>query len=234
MAATRDATSRSESIYLHLRQRLLRGQYQPNHRLKLSDLCTENGVSLSVVREALTRLAEQGLVQSQPNKGFYVPFYTVEEINDLAFMRAHMEALAIRLAVERGNAAWEASVVAAHHELSLTPRIPAAVDPTAHQEWSRAHGAFHAACAAACGSPRLLATRQRLYDEAEVLRQMSDLSGGRRRDVEAEHMAILKAIVARDADKAAGLIRKHVELTAGLSVKAWRSRTQTGEAPRGQ
>ncbi len=168
------------------------------------------------MREALTRLAEQGLIQSQPNKGFYIPSYTVEDINDLAFMRSHIEALAIRLAIERGDAAWEASVVATHHELRLTPRVASDVDPVANQRWSRAHSAFHAACTAACGSPRLLAIRHRLYDEAEVLRQMSDMSGGLRRDVEGEHAAIVKAITSRDADRAADLIRRHVELTAGL------------------
>jgi GntR family transcriptional regulator, carbon starvation induced regulator len=218
VAVTAEASSRSESIYLDLRRRLLRGQFVPNHRLKLSDLCAERGVSVSVVREALTRLAEQGLIHSQPNKGFYVPLYTVEEINDLAFMRSHIEPLAITRSVERGDAAWEASVVAAHHELRLTPRTTAAADPVANEQWSRAHAAFHAACAAACGSPRLLATRQRLYDEAEALRQMSD-SGGRRRDVEGEHSAIVRAIVARDASRAAELIGKHVQTTASLSVK---------------
>ena len=101
MAVTEEASSRSEAIYLDLRQKLLRGEFTPNYRLKLSELCAQRGVSVSVVREALTRLAEQGLIQSQPNKGFYIPNYSVEEINDLAFLRSHIEALAIRLAVER-------------------------------------------------------------------------------------------------------------------------------------
>jgi DNA-binding GntR family transcriptional regulator len=227
MAATREAFSRSESVYQELRQRLLNGRFDPNQRLKLSELCAESGVSVSVMREALTRLAEQGLIQSEPNKGFAVPFFTVEEIDDLAFMRAHIEGLVIRLSIERGGPAWEASVVAAHHELALTPRVLASVDPVANQEWSRVHSAFHAACAAACGSPRLLAFRRRLYDEAEVLRQMSDLSGTDR-DVEAEHAAIVNAITARDADHAVDLIGKHVRLTAELSANAWRTRTTAG------
>lgn len=220
MAVTEEAWSRSESIYLDLRRKLIRGYYTPNHRLKLSDLCAESGVSVSVVREALTRLAEQGLIQSQPNKGFFIPIYTAAEINDLAFMRMQVESLAVRLSVERGGAAWEASVVATHHELRLTPRVPASEDLVGAEQWSRAHGAFHAACAAACGSPRLIRLRQRLYDEAEAMRQMAGLSAGRSRDVEGEHAALVKAITSRDADLAAELISKHVELTASLSVKA--------------
>lgn len=220
MAVTEEASSRSESIYLDLRRKLIRGEYAPNHRLKLSDLCAESGVSVSVVREALTRLAEQGLIKSQPNKGFFIPIYTPEEINDLAFMRMQVESLAVRLSVERGSAAWEASVVATHHELRLTRRVPAADDLVAAEQWSRAHAAFHAACAAACGSPRLIRLRQRLYDEAEAVRQMAGVSGGRSRDVGGEHAALAKAITSRDADLAADLIRGHVELTASLSVKA--------------
>ena len=226
MAVTEEASSRSESIYLDLRRKLISGYYQPNHRLKLSDLCAENGVSVSVVREALTRLAEQGLIQSQPNKGFFVPLYTPEEINDLAFMRMQVESLAVRLSVERGNASWEASVVATHHELRLTPRVPAGVDVVASDQWSRAHAAFHASCGAACGSPRLIRLRQRLYDEAEAMRQMAGLSGGRTRDVEGEHAALAKAIVARNADRASDLTVKHIEITAGLSVKSALARAQ--------
>jgi len=229
MAVTEEASSRSEAIYLDLRQKLLRGEFTPNYRLKLSELCAEQGVSVSVAREALTRLAEQGLIQSQPNKGFYVPSYTVEEINDLAFLRSHIEALAIRLAIERGDAAWEASVVATHHELTLMPRVHSSVDPAGNQLWSRAHAAFHAACVAACGSPRLLSAQHRLYDEAEVVRQMSDMSGGLRRDVESEHAAMVEAITSRDADRAAKLIRRHVELTADLSVKAALARFKSGD-----
>jgi DNA-binding GntR family transcriptional regulator len=226
VAVTEEASSRSESIYLDLRRKLIRGYYTPNHRLKLSDLCAESGVSVSVVREALTRLAEQGLIQSQPNKGFFIPIYTAEEINDLAFMRMQIEPLAVRLSIERGAAAWEASVVATHHELRLTPRIPPSVDLVSAEQWSRAHAAFHAACAAACGSPRLIRLRQRLYDEAEAMRQMAGLSGGQSRDVEGEHAAIAKAIVAHNADRAAELIVQHIEITASLSVKATLARSQ--------
>lgn len=226
MAVTEEASSRSESIYLDLRRKLISGYYTPNHRLKLSDLCAESGVSVSVVREALTRLAEQGLIQSQPNKGFFIPIYTADEINDLAFMRMQIEPLAIRLSIERGSAAWEASVVATHHELRLTPRVPASADLVSAEQWSRTHAAFHAACAAACGSPRLIRLRQRLYDEAEAMRQMAGLSGGRSRDVEGEHAAIAQAIVAHNADRAAELIVKHIEITASLSVKAALARSQ--------
>jgi DNA-binding GntR family transcriptional regulator len=107
-AVTEEASSRSEAVYLDLRQKLLRGEFTPNYRLKLSELCAERGVS--VVREALTRLAEQGLIQSQPNKGFYIPNYTVEAITSryanraAELIRRHVEitaSLSVKAALER-------------------------------------------------------------------------------------------------------------------------------------
>jgi len=58
---------------------------------------------------------------------------------------------------------------------------------------------------------------------------MSDMSGGLRRDVESEHAAMVEAITSRDADRAAKLIRRHVELTADLSVKAALARFKSGD-----
>ncbi|MBO0729525.1 MAG: FCD domain-containing protein [Acidimicrobiaceae bacterium] len=225
MALTAKGSTRNESIYLDIRRNLLRGEFGPGHRFKLSELCAESGMSVSVVREALTRLAEQGLIRSEPHKGFYVPSYTVEQIKDIAFMRAELESLAITLSVERGAVDWEASVVAAHHELALTPRALLSEDPEANERWSLAHGAFHRACAAGCGSPRLIALRQALYDEAEILRQMAGLHGRTQRDVEGEHAGISQAVIQRDAALASRLVKEHIAATAVTSVNAWTAAT---------
>jgi DNA-binding GntR family transcriptional regulator len=58
------------------------------------------------------------------------------------------------------------------------------------------------------------------------MRQMAGLSGGRTRDVEGEHAALAEAIIARNADRAADLTVRHIEITAGLSVKSALARGQ--------
>jgi DNA-binding GntR family transcriptional regulator len=174
-------------------------------------------VSVSVVREVLTRLAAQRLIRTEANKGFRVPSISAEEIVDLCRARAEIEALAVRLSVERGDVAWEASVVAAHHELARTPRASISEDPEANERWSLAHARFHEACAAGCGSRRLGIVRQQLFDEAEVFRQYARLHGAGR-DVESEHAAITEALITRDAARAADLMREHVERTARANL----------------
>jgi DNA-binding GntR family transcriptional regulator len=115
--------------------------------------------------------------------------------------------------------AWEAAAVAAHHVLSRTPFL--AKDDATHptDAWSAAHVTFHSALLAGCRNRRLLATATGLREEAELYLQWS-VSFGREpdRDLAGEHQALLDAAVARDADRAAELLRDHIAHTAQLLI----------------
>jgi DNA-binding GntR family transcriptional regulator len=221
MARTDGAETRNHSLYLDIRRNLLRGRFPVGHRFKLTEMCAEHGTSVSVVREALTRLSEQGLVVLEPNKGFSVPSFTDAEINDVAFVRSEIESIAVRRSIEQGGIEWESRVVAAHHRLAITPNAALDEDPEANELWTSAHRTFHEACAAACGSARLLTYRAQLYDQSEVIRQMAKLHQGKRRNVAGEHAAIANAVVARDAEKALQLLHKHIETTRLACLDSW-------------
>lgn len=228
MARTQGGKTRNHLLYLDIRRNLLRGRYPAGHRFKLNEMCAEHGSSVSVVREALTRLAEQGLVFLEPNKGFSVPSFRDVEINDVAFVRSEIEGIALRRAIELGDIEWEARVVAAHHQLANTPNAALDEDPHVNEQWTKAHRAFHEACATGCGSPRLLTIRAQLYDQSEIIRQMAKLYQGKRRNVAAEHAAIAEAVVARQADKAVELMSAHIDGTRRACLDAWhRSRELT-------
>lgn len=220
MARTEHADSRNLSVYLDIRRNLLRGAFPAGHRFKLAELCETHGASVSVVREALTRLTGQGLVVLEPNKGFSVPELSESDINDVAFLRSEIEALAVRRSIELGDPEWEARVVAAHHLVSVLPSATLDEDPEVNERWTLAHRAFHDACASGCGSPRLSAVRAQLYDQSEVMRQLAKLQHDPRRNVVAEHAAIAGAIVARDADKTTSLLRQHIDATRRASLRA--------------
>ena len=72
VAPARTARSRVEDVYHIIRDRILFGVVQPGTRLHLEDLAKEIGVSLTVVREAVTRLASEELVTASPQQGFRV------------------------------------------------------------------------------------------------------------------------------------------------------------------
>jgi DNA-binding GntR family transcriptional regulator len=71
-------------------------------------------------------------------------------------------------AIAKGDITWEANLVAAHHRLAVTPMY--FDDGTGNTDWMAAHGAFHAALAAAAGSPILERLRRQLYDASELYR----------------------------------------------------------------
>jgi DNA-binding GntR family transcriptional regulator len=197
-----------------LRADILFGRRLPSSRLALNELAEEHGVSLSVVREAVTRLASEDLVEATPQRGYRVRSLSIDHLQDLTWMRVQLEGMALRRSIAKGDVTWEADLVAAHHRLAVTPTY--FEDGTGNLEWLTAHSGFHAALAAAAGSPILERLRRQLYDAAELYRMWaSNLPHHPTRShVEDEHKAIFDAALARDADRAVDLLTQHLETTA--------------------
>src|SRR6266704_5000779 len=150
--ATTPAT-RTEQVYDLLRSDLLNGFLQPGQKLKMVDLNARFGVSQSVIREALTRLTEQGLLVATPQRGFRVRALSIEDITELTETRIQIESLALRLAVERGDLHWETGILAAHHRLERTPVTRD--DGTVSEDWSCHHRDFHHALLTGASNRRL-------------------------------------------------------------------------------
>lgn len=196
-----------------LRGWLLEGRWQPGDRLQPVALAEETGWSTTVVREALTHLAGEGLLTIQPNKGFFVPQLSLDELTWITELRCRTEELAVGLALERGDLAWESDLIAAHHRLTRTmPRDEA--DGAFGADWLEAHHAFHGTLIAACGVDKLCEIASNLNDATMLFRRWALPSkNSQRRDVAAEHQEILEAALARDVVLTQQLLRKHYEST---------------------
>jgi GntR family transcriptional regulator, carbon starvation induced regulator len=203
-----------EDVYGALRSDILFGRRLPSSRLQLNELAEEHGVSLSVVREAVTRLASEDLVEATPQRGFRVRSLSLEHLRDLTWVRTQVETLALRQSIAKGDVTWEANLVAAHHRLAVTPMY--FDDGRGNTEWMAAHAAFHTALAAAAGSPVLERLRLQLYDASELYRYWVGTLPHHptRAHVADEHKAIFDAALAREADLAVDLLTQHLEATA--------------------
>ena len=95
--------TRGAEVYDVLRAELLNGVLNPGDKLRMVELARRFAASQSVIREALTRLAEQGLVVATPQRGFRVRQLSVEDIAGLTESRVAIESIALRLAIERGD-----------------------------------------------------------------------------------------------------------------------------------
>jgi DNA-binding GntR family transcriptional regulator len=218
MSKRGEAETLSLDVYQQMRADILVGRLVPGERLKPAELRERFDVSVGVVREALTRLAEQHLVRAERNKGFQVVTLSAEELNQLTWARVVNEGAALRLSIERGDFQWEADVIAAHHRMLRTPAF--AYDDPLHtnEDFSAAHERFHFTLLEACGNEYLLDTCRRLFEAAELYRRWA-ISGGRSRDVKGEHKSIMDAALARDADKAVALYERHIGRTVDVILR---------------
>ena len=213
----RTSTTRNGEIFARVRSDILAGHLPPGTRLRPAELAAEHAVSLSVVREALARLAEQELVDWVPQTGFRVAPLSLEDLQDLTDLRLDIEVLAIRYAVQRGDVAWEGRVLAAHHTLERTGQFDP-VDPARFtDEWAEAHAAFHNTLLAGCQSRRLLQIAAQLRDGSELYRRWSHaLAHDYDRDIPAEHRAMLKAVLERDEEAAVRALQEHIKHTTNV------------------
>ncbi|MCB1882841.1 MAG: FCD domain-containing protein [Geminicoccaceae bacterium] len=206
--------------YRNLRSAIISCRFRPGEKLVISDLCKALGVSLGAVREALSRLATEGLVTAEPQKGFRVAPISEAELQDLTQARALIEESCLDRAIGAGDVKWEAGIVSALHELSRIPLRDAADPERINDAWTQAHARFHAALVAACDSPWLLRLREILYAQSERYRQLSVPLDQHHRDVDAEHRAIADAVLAREAPRAKGLSKDHMLKTMRILIEA--------------
>jgi DNA-binding GntR family transcriptional regulator len=204
-------------VYEILRGELLNGALHPSQKLKMVELTVRFGVSQSVVREALTRLTEQGLLVASPQRGFRVRDLSIEDIAELTETRIQVESLALRLAIERGDLQWETGILAAHHRLERTPVIRD--DGTVSEDWTLQHRDFHQALLTGCGNRRLESVASSLRDSAELYRRWYwVLTDDHQRDLATEHRQLRDFALARDADRAIDVLTAHIDRAPALLI----------------
>lgn len=217
MAIRGSALTLGAEVYAQIRDGILHGELQPGERLRPSQLRQQYNVSVSVVREALTRLAEQKLVIGEPNLGFTVAPLSRKHLDDLVQARAEIECFTFRLSVREGDLAWEAGVISTHRMLERAPeRHP---DGAVNTEWSAAHASFHAQLLAGCSNEVLVDVCRSLFQSADLYRLWSARGPGQKRDTRAEHAALADAAIARDEELAARLLLEHIQLTGKLAIQ---------------
>ncbi|WP_155984537.1 GntR family transcriptional regulator [Roseomonas gilardii] len=222
----REATTASltQSAYERLRADLLSCRLAPGEKLRIADLCERLSVSLSAVREALSRLTAEGLVVAEPQRGFRAAPISADELRDLTAVRLEIEGMCLRRSIAAGDLAWEERLVAAHHRMARLPYRDPDDPQRASEVWAEAHAAFHRALVAGCDSPWLLRLREILYAQTERYRRLSIPLSSAPRDLAREHREIAEAALARDADRAGALLAEHLEKTTWILLGAAETR----------
>jgi DNA-binding GntR family transcriptional regulator len=201
----------AQAVQTQLAEDILNGRLAPGTRLRLQALCDNYQVSMSPLREALAGLTGRGLVVQEGQRGFSVATISSDDLRDVTETRIHVETTALRLAIAHGGDDWEAAILAAHHRLSRNQRTD---DLLINEVWEELHRAYHVALIAACGLPRLIGFYRALSDSFDRYRRIAVLGAGRHPRLKPTHGTIVKAVLARDADRAGRLLSDHVRESA--------------------
>jgi DNA-binding GntR family transcriptional regulator len=216
-----DGLSQTERAYRTLRGEILHGALMPGERLRAGDLQGRFQLGLTPIREALARLSSENLVEIETNRGSRVSAASLPELADLMATRRAIERLCLSAAIVHGDAAWEAEILASMHLLSRTPLPASMEDREGAARWESQHRRFHLALVAACRSDWLLRFWNVLADHSERYRKFRVLHHGEAlaevRDVNAEHAALMSAMLDRDEARAIALMDAHLCATE-LSV----------------
>lgn len=212
--AAKDAVeTRAGRAFTLIRRDILRGKLAPNARLRLEELRDTYQVGFSPLREALMQLNSEGLVVQEKMRGFRVASVSLDHLNDLTKVRIEVETLGLQWSISHGDADWEADALAAFHRLSHRHKSEADRPGQIDDGWRHAHRAFHMSLVAACGSPLLLSIIESLFDQAERYVALSVRYQEEPRDDQAEHKALLDAILERNGSAAGRLIAEHLRRT---------------------
>ncbi len=217
-----DQTARTigNDVYEQIRHDIIACRMLPGSKINIQALVQKYEVSLGAVREALSKLSAEGLVNAKAQRGYTVAEVSPEDLAELTDARVRIEQQCLTLAIEKGGLDWETDIVASLHRLSHTPYTllgdPAVLD----DRWVKAHREFHRSLVSACGNRWLLRTRAQLYDQSERYRQLSVPLARVERDVAREHREIADAVIARDIERACESIAAHMWTTTEIVTTA--------------
>jgi DNA-binding GntR family transcriptional regulator len=195
-----------EQVVAQIREGILKGRFALGQRLITRQLTTELGFSRSTVREALSHLASEGLVERVPNRGATVRRLSRAEIKDLFQIRELLEGLAARLAAiavaDRNNRAivqwvWE--------------RVT--VDTASYRDFHDQNLLIHGTIVRVGGNQQLEGLMARMHTPFVMTQARLAMTPGEIERSQREHREILQAVLAGDPDAAETAMRRHLRNT---------------------
>ena len=206
MATAFDNLTLWQRVYQHLREAILENRLPPGTELSEVALSRELNVSRGPIREAIGRLASEGLVTVRPRRGAEVRSLTPQELIDAYQVREALEVLAVTLAVPRIS---QEDLAALDELVDLMARHATA---GAVAEFFAANVEFHQLLSKLSGNEKLSDVHHRLQGEIGRFQSRTLALRGNMENSVAEHRAILAAIRLRDVARAAELTSAHVRV----------------------
>jgi DNA-binding GntR family transcriptional regulator len=190
-------------ITKEIEEAILSGQFKPRERLIEMDLISQFGVSRTVIREALKRLEAKGLIRTTPYRGAVVADLTIEEIEEIYFVRAELEKIAARLVIKH------ITPKEVQHLKRLSREVERHLREKTHQ-MIEVDSEFHRMIFKACRNRYLYDMIDFLRTKAHIVRFNAWSLLHRIEESIVEHREMIKAIEERNLSQFEKLIVKHL------------------------
>lgn len=217
------SATRASAVYEQLRADIAHGALEPGSKLRVEAMCSRYAVGASPLREALSRLSAEGLVDRTDLRGFRVAPLHWDELPVLTNNRVQLESIALRESIDRRDAQLEDQLVLLVHRLSRTPRSLSSDSYVTNPVWETLHRDFHRTLLSRCPSRWLRGFCDSLAEESYRFRQVAAGKAFTRRDEHAEHVAIFEAVIEGRADVAVLALESHYLRTASVVTDQARS-----------
>lgn len=197
---------KAELVYEHLREQIVNGTYAPGQRMMLAEVAAGLGLSQMPVREALLRLQQDGLLESEPHKGMRVSPVSLADAAELFEVRGELEGLAAARAAVAGDPTLVADLTAINLAFSR-----ALADGPDYPAMGAANWAFHRRILAAAGNGQLARMLEDVWTRSLRYRLGYQRIPGRALRTIAEHEAIMAGLGAGDPQAARQAAVGHIE-----------------------
>ena len=201
--------SRADEVYDQLKADVGAFRLVPGDRFTENEISLRLGVSRTPVRQALTRLQQEGLVEVLFRSGWRVLPFDFDQFDQLYDLRMLLEAASAHTLCEDGTPRRPINH-ALLDQLSAIWLVPAAQRSSDTQQVSQWDEAFHTTLVSAAGNEAIARVHRDVTDRIRVIRRLDFTQQARIDATYDEHAKILKAILRKRGEEAAMLLRAHI------------------------
>ncbi len=211
------ASSLTDKAHQQIKSWILRFDLKPGARLLVGELARALQMSQTPVREALSMLEKERLIERQPQRGYRVCTLSLQEVEDLYDLRIALEVLAVRQAAGRMGAADRRRLTATLAEFGRLLRS-GRKKPVLERGQD-----FHMIVLEASGNRALAEVGRAVLDRIWIIQNINLLTADHLADAHPEHVGILAAMKRGDGDAAAALMRRHLGLAKDFVLSRLRN-----------
>lgn len=202
--------TKNNYVYEKLKDEIIEGLLRPGERIIISDVCKRFDVSPMPIREAISRLQQDGFVEVVPHVGARVSSFDLERHKELMLIRIELETLAVRLAKIDDGTLARLEEILREMEDSLRNND--------NRKYGKLNKEFHLLIYGSSPYKMLYDLILTHWQRSEFSRDIFERIPGRNEASLAEHKAMVEAIKDQDMDRAAQILRQQKEVSTAMHV----------------